>query len=195
MGLGELRGLIQAQSRDLADQRGLLADYRQDLVGNRRSLEQIGAEVKRLALEHQQLADEVQGLGEQFSDPQQPIRDPGSDVPATGDSGHLLPGAEWLSRQDPAHFTIQLVAAHAPEAIDEVAHGFPPAATLARYRRLHAGSDWHVLLYGSYPAFRQAQEAIAVLPNNLQSYGPWIRRFKSVQADLVQSSGRTGTSY
>jgi len=184
--LGELSTLIEAQSRGLADQQILLADYRHELTGTQGSLAQTGAAVERLAQQQQQLAQELLGLRQRLAGPPQPDRGPALPPSASQQSGQHLRGGDWVAQQQPAHYTIQLVAAHAPRVIDDVASSFAPTDTLARYRRLHDGRDWHVLLYGSYPSLAQAREAIAGLPEPVRSFGPWIRKFNSVQADLVQ---------
>lgn len=184
--LGELMTLIQSQTTGLADQRTLLTDYWRELAGIQGSLQQTGAEVDRLAREQQQLSAEVMGLRQQIADRQPPIRGETSTPPGQGQRAEGLPSSEWVGQQRPGHFTIQVVAVRAPGAVAQVVRSLPATSTLAHYRRLHDGKAWHVLLYGSYPTLSQAREAMAGLPQEIQSSGPWIRSFKSVQADLAQ---------
>lgn len=94
--------------------------------------------------------------------------------------------AEWLLRQDPKAFTLQLVTLSSAEQVSRMAqqHNLPEA--LARFRVQGQSQLLYVLTYGVFKEAAQAErrrEAIAVLlglpPEQL-----WVRRLASVQRSI-----------
>ena len=86
---------------------------------------------------------------------------------------------DWLMRQEPARFTIQLVAARDLAKSKEVLS-------------VHALDGIHyvktrsyvVALFGSFPNHAVAASALTDLPQALRESGPWIRTIGSVRSAL-----------
>ena len=97
-----------------------------------------------------------------------------------------LKGEDWLRRQNPNAYTLQILGVHdrltlkqfiAEHKLNEV----------AMYKTTFHGKDWYVLVYGIYPNSTQARAALQTLPASLQqSTQPWVRSFASVQKSLNQ---------
>jgi septal ring-binding cell division protein DamX len=163
-----------------------LGEYGRRLARTESVVEEAADRVERLALEQESLAADLNELRRSFEElepatPAMPASPSGSRQDTVG-----LPGTRWLQQQDPGHYTIQVVAGPYPQGIENVARGFVQTGPLAHYRRLHDGRDWHVLLYGNFATLGGAREALGALSKEIHSYGPWIRSFRSVQADLQQ---------
>lgn len=90
----------------------------------------------------------------------------------------------WLRRQDPDHFTLQLVAAGREAAIVDFAkrHGLMDKA--AYFHTLRKGKDWYSLVYGVYPDHAAAEAAVKSLPATLHDTKPWIRSLASIHTDI-----------
>lgn len=95
------------------------------------------------------------------------------------------PEGDWLSRQPPDYYTVQLLAARQPESIrrfiEEHSLGDDSRALVIQ----RDGESWHLLVSGSYPTKAAAREAIRSLPPSLQRTRPWPRRIGDLQALVV----------
>lgn len=98
-----------------------------------------------------------------------------------------LKDAAWLQAQDPAHYTLQLIASLDPQAVRDFArqHGIENESAI--FRRLRQGRSWYALAHGIYPDKAAALAARDALPPALQRQSPWIRRLSSVQADIEKA--------
>lgn len=104
--------------------------------------------------------------------------------------------AQWLLQQDPLHFTWQIAAFDNPEELIQFARRYRQLQPLAYYRKQRQGQPWYSLLFGIYPAVKEARKAQAGLPAEIGR--PWLRRLRSVQKDIravrVDSSFQGNTS-
>lgn len=106
--------------------------------------------------------------------------------PAAPKTRNGLRGADWLKRQDPNHFTLQLVASGREQAIVDFARRHGVMDEAAYFRGLRNGKDWYSLVYGAYPDRATADTAAKALPAGIKSR-PWIRTFGSIQTDIRQA--------
>lgn len=91
----------------------------------------------------------------------------------------------WLLEQNPNHYTLQLLAAHKQTTVNNflITHKLR-ATELAYYYSINNEQDWHSLVYGVYPDYRSAMDAVDALSLSLKKLKPWIRQFSSVQYEI-----------
>jgi len=87
----------------------------------------------------------------------------------------LVADLNWLKRQDPGRFTVQLLAARTPAIATEFletnrVEGFHVVKT----------RSFTVVIFGSYPNRAAAENAIRALPATVREGGPWVRTIGSV---------------
>jgi DamX protein len=88
----------------------------------------------------------------------------------------------WISRQNPEHFTLQVMGSHERLAITRVMHDHklsPDKATVL-HTRLN-NKDWFILVYGSYSTPDKARTAVRTLPKDLQLTRPWPRQIGDIK--------------
>lgn len=92
-----------------------------------------------------------------------------------------LRGNAWLRSRNPARFTIQLIAASDPAALEGFVrqHQLEAQAALLTVQRNQR--DWHVVVLGDYPNRAAGRAALQRLPQNLREDGAWIRSFGELQ--------------
>ncbi|VAW74991.1 hypothetical protein MNBD_GAMMA15-2243 [hydrothermal vent metagenome] len=92
---------------------------------------------------------------------------------------------DWLIKQQPTDFTLQLLGSREQSSIATYVkrHALDPAKT-AYYRGRYRDADWYVLLYGIYPDKTTALAARSTLPAKVQKGKPWSRSLKSVQDSI-----------
>ncbi len=83
---------------------------------------------------------------------------------------------EWLSEQDPNHYTIQLAALSDFSAIENyiLEHQLTNVRIIPTQQEVLA-------VTGSFPNRASAQNAVAQLPANVRNQGYWIRRLGEIQ--------------
>jgi TPR repeat protein len=96
-------------------------------------------------------------------------------------------GEEWLRRQDPGHYTIQVFAFTDQKAALTFARETGMGDELVVARASTKGKIWYKAFYGSYSELAQAKAAQDRLKQRLSRHVPWIRRFKDVSAELTDT--------
>jgi DamX protein len=91
-------------------------------------------------------------------------------------------GEDWLLAQDPAAYTLQIVAVGQASLLDRVVARFPEGTDLASFRSRKGRGDLFPLFYGVYPDMAAARAAAAKLPRDLGQ--PFARQFKSVRQEI-----------
>jgi hypothetical protein len=88
----------------------------------------------------------------------------------------LALGPDWLLRQPPANYTIQILATTDTQAIRSflVEHRLDRQVAIQPFRR--GGETWYALLYGRFGDRQAARQAIATLPQPIRDNNPWIRQ-------------------
>ncbi len=111
--------------------------------------------------------------------PAQEVQGEVSTVPAQAG----LHGADWIARQDPGAYTLQLFSVADAEALQRFVrrHALPD---LAWFEIRRQGFPWFSLIHGVYPDAAGARAAAAALPAGLNLPQPWIRRMGEIQALL-----------
>ena len=90
---------------------------------------------------------------------------------------------EWIYKEPPEHFTVQLLATRNATS----AHVLRAKPGLAESRKtavvefLREGVSWYAVVYGVFATRAQAQDAIGALPAELRETTPWIRRIGDVK--------------
>jgi len=93
-------------------------------------------------------------------------------------------GTDWLLSANKGDYTIQLAASNDEKSIKSFIRQQPVLEGLSYVRIIRRGKDGYVALYGTYPTFSRAKQAIADLPASLRDNGPWIRRISALQVLL-----------
>ncbi len=102
--------------------------------------------------------------------------------PKVGPSGFLR--EEWLLKQSPSGYTIQLVGFQDEKGIAEFVRRHSVSGHIAYYRTTRKGKPWFPVLYGAYSTRSRAVEARNNLPESLIKSGAWLRTLSSVQKDI-----------
>ena len=88
---------------------------------------------------------------------------------------------DWLSQQNPKHFTLQLMGSRKRSSLSLVQRAHKIAAESAIIRTKLKGADWYILIYKSFPSKQQARDAAKKLPKALQLTQPWPRPLKGLK--------------
>ena len=91
-------------------------------------------------------------------------------------------GEDWILRQDPAHYTIQVIALSGPEKLYVFLQQNPQWAPFAIYRQTRYEQPLWVLVQGAYADVESARAAVGKFPDGIQKRKElWIRHFNMVQ--------------
>jgi DamX protein len=89
---------------------------------------------------------------------------------------------DWLRRQAPDHYTIQLIGTHSREAMEAFIERHGLGSQAAWFKTSHRDKDWYVVVYGIYADRKLALTELKTLPAGLRRAQPWARRVASVLA-------------
>ncbi len=98
-------------------------------------------------------------------------------APAGKQAAHDL---DWLRRQDPSHYVIQVVGARDASAVSKFLDQHDLGFKGAWFVTTHENKPWYVVDYGMYPDNRSARAAIETLPERLRAGSPWPRSVASI---------------
>ena len=108
--------------------------------------------------------------------------------PVQLEADYRLKDEKWVLQQNPEHYTLQLVTGHQRTTIDNfIAKYQLKQQQLCYFFSTRNGKQWHNLIYGIYPDRKTANSTIQQLPSQLASVKPWIRQFRSIQSEIVQT--------
>jgi septal ring-binding cell division protein DamX len=88
-----------------------------------------------------------------------------------------IENVEWIRSRNPTHFTIQLAAMSAEQAVKKFIRQQSQAGIFAYYRKKQKGRDFYIAIYGSFANRVDAEKAAARFAQSK----PWIRNFGSIQ--------------
>jgi len=91
---------------------------------------------------------------------------------------------DWVLKQNPKHFTLQIASGPKIDNLMQLTKAFPPKTEAAIYETIVKGKKYYGLLYGKYPNSKLAQEEAQNLPDKLQKWKPWIRKFSDIRSNL-----------
>lgn len=88
----------------------------------------------------------------------------------------------WIARQNPQHFTLQIMGSHEQASIAKVIHARKLSTNKAAILHTRLNSkDWFILVYGSYSSREKARASVASLPKALQITKPWPRQIGNIK--------------
>jgi len=93
-------------------------------------------------------------------------------------------GHDWVLAQDPLRYTLQLLGSRDEATVRKAVKGGRLGENAHYYRIQYRGSDWYVLVYGSFADRAQAARAARKLPAQPGAGKPWIRRVHAVQEEV-----------
>ncbi|MFP4695149.1 AAA family ATPase [Thiohalospira sp.] len=114
------------------------------------------------------------------TDEQEPESDPESEESPTAEEGADPYGVDWVRERPGDHRTLQLMASHREEVIQQAAEEgdwSDPVATVL------TADGWYLLLHGDYAGAGEAEEAAADLAEE-RDLEPWQRPFSAIQGRL-----------
>jgi septal ring-binding cell division protein DamX len=115
---------------------------------------------------------------------------PSPDVEATAPSqpaalpDNKIKGRDWITRQDPRHYTLQLASSLDEAAIIRLIHKQGIERQAAYYSTIQSGQKWYSLLYGDFASHSAAYKAMRRLPRALRRDSPRIRSFREIHTQL-----------
>lgn len=99
----------------------------------------------------------------------------------------ILYNQEYLLQMNPDDFTLQLLGSRNVQDIFNYIQQQSRIGETAMFKTTHKGNDWYVLVQGEFKSVQNAIQAIAILPENIQSKQPWVRKLSQVQK-LIQKT-------
>lgn len=97
---------------------------------------------------------------------------------------------DWIARQDPRAYTLQLFSVSTQEALLAFVQTHP-LGELAFFEARREGFPWYSLIHGIYPDAASARAAAAALPSSLNLPQPWVRRLGEIQALIAMPGTQT----
>lgn len=92
---------------------------------------------------------------------------------------------QWLLKQDPKKYVLQLIGAYEKETIDIYLKSFNKNDDkIISFDAKNKGKEWHVLVYGLYDNRDAAVAAIEALPTKAKLMAPWPRTIESIKGLL-----------
>lgn len=101
-------------------------------------------------------------------------------------------GADWLLRQDPAAYTIQLLSTSDKSALLSFIRRHRLKRELAYFETSREDTQWYSLVYGVFSSPGNARTAAEKLPPSLRDQRPWIRKVADVQAVIATQETAAG---
>ena len=97
---------------------------------------------------------------------------------------------EWLSRQPPDFYSIQIIGAHEKNTLEKLLkqQKLDPRVPVAMFKTRRDQRIWYVLTYGIYKDADMAKQALQTLPQSLQNTGPWIRPLVDIHLLIEQQA-------
>jgi DamX protein len=89
-------------------------------------------------------------------------------------------GLDWLRKQNPSDYVIQLVGTRNASAATKFLNDHNLGDKGAWFATDHENKPWYVVVYGIYPDNASARAAIKALPEPLRAGSPWPRSVASV---------------
>lgn len=95
-------------------------------------------------------------------------------------------GQNWLEKQDPGHWTVQLFAFAELESALEFARSKELSDEVIIYQAEVGGKTWFKAVEGSYSTRDVAEQAKVEFTERLPKQKPWIRRMQGVQSEAIE---------
>jgi DamX protein len=95
-------------------------------------------------------------------------------------SSQIAYDLDWLSKQEPSRYVIQLVGTRNAAAAGKFVDDHKLGSNGAWFVTSHKNKPWFVVVYGMYPDKVSARAAIKTLPEALRAGSPWPRSVANV---------------
>ena len=102
----------------------------------------------------------------------------------TKNDGRVL-SSEWIMRQNPNEYTIQIVASPKEQNLHEFINKNALTENTAFYKKSSSGKDWFVLVHGVYPTRGAALEGIQQLSDSIKKNSPYPIQIKFLH-EIIQ---------
>ena len=106
----------------------------------------------------------------------------------TGHAKRGLNGENWITKQNPAYFTLQLLGSERKNNLLNFAKRHSLESDLAWFVRLHKQRPWYTLIQGRYSSRARAESAARQIAKNIPAIKPWIRPFADIQKIIRQQA-------
>ena len=94
----------------------------------------------------------------------------------------------WLNERNPAAYTIQLIGSSSKKRILDFINKSDIKDQLIYFHTQKKDKDWYAVVQGEYGSYKESSRALKVLSSELTTYGPWVRRFSSIQKEISRRS-------
>lgn len=100
-----------------------------------------------------------------------------------------LPGyrENWILKQNPEHYTLQLVAGKNVATLRQFIQQHALSESIALYRSTRKNQPWYGLVYRTFPSKQAAIDARSHLPKSQQRLKPWVRKLGALQKELRET--------
>lgn len=82
------------------------------------------------------------------------------------------------------HYTIQLISSYRSDVISGYLAKNDLQRDVQQFSIPRRGRSWHVVIYGNYETFKDAQRALRHMSANMKVRGPYVRRYSDIQKRL-----------
>ena len=93
--------------------------------------------------------------------------------------------SSWVSSQNPQGYTIELANGEKPAEVAGVLQKAPKTERMAEVKYQNQGKAYYKGIYGSYPSFDAAQQALNSLPEDIRKSAD-VKTWGSVQSSVTQ---------
>lgn len=93
-------------------------------------------------------------------------------------------GIDWVRRQNPAYYTLQLMTLSRRAGGVALINRQADKEDFALYPTLRDGREFHVLIYGVFSTRQAALARASNLSGELRDIKPWVRKMETIQASL-----------
>ena len=93
---------------------------------------------------------------------------------------------DWILQQRATNYTFQLMGSWEHEELSEFIDKYALTGEVAEFESLRNGRVWYALIYGVYDSKQAALEASSAWPAPLNTLPSWLRRFDSVQKQIIK---------
>jgi TPR repeat protein len=122
------------------------------------------------------------GVSAASSTPRPDAARPAAPAPSHGGGAQAGGGVAWIAALAPGRYTVQLASFVERSAAERLRSSLPAGTPSAVYASRPAERRRYAVVMGDYPSTREAEAAVAALPQRLRRLQPWIRRVEQIQA-------------
>ena len=86
--------------------------------------------------------------------------------------------------QNPSFYTIQLLVSSQKVDLTAFAEAHNLMDDIAIYKKYFEGKEQYSVIYGMYPSYQNAHDALTKLPEEFLKKLPWVRSLKVIQKSI-----------